>query len=236
MSHDVSDSSDTGYTGRDNLEVMQEAVNYNAWLCSLVTSRAGTTASLLDFGAGSGTFANAFAAYGYRVCCVEPDEVLRQRLAAAGLAALSSAEQLADNSCDFIYSFNVLEHIADDAAAIQRLASALKSGGTLLIYVPAFQWLFSEMDRKVGHVRRYRRAGLKRLIEAGGLRVVSTRYADCLGFLATVAYKILGPRDGSINPRSVRLYDRWMFPLSRRLDRFAGFSVGKNLVAVAIKP
>ena len=43
-----------GYTGVDNLEIMEEAKNYNAFLRALVTAQAAPKYRILDFGAGSG--------------------------------------------------------------------------------------------------------------------------------------------------------------------------------------
>jgi hypothetical protein len=36
----------------------------------------------------------------------------------------------------------------------------LQDGGTLAIYVPAFMLIFNNLDRAVGHYRRYHRADL----------------------------------------------------------------------------
>jgi SAM-dependent methyltransferase len=225
-----------GYTGRDNLEVMLEAEKYNAWLCDQVVSRAQRSDRVLDFGAGSGTFALMVRQHGLSVTCVELDDILRSKLMSSGLPAVASLGELTPASFDFIYTFNVLEHIEDDRAQVRELARVLKPGGTLLIYVPAFQVLYSEMDRKVGHFRRYRRDSLAGIVEAGGLKVVYCRYADSLGFLATIAYKMIGAKDGSIDSGSIRLYDRYIFPLSRTLDAVAGLALGKNVMAVAVKP
>lgn len=225
-----------GYTGRDNLEVMQEAENYNQWLCSLVSSRASKTDHVLDFGAGSGTFAKIFAKEGFNVSCVEPDGILRSGLITSGLSTVESAEQLPPQSFDFIYTFNVLEHIENDAAEAAKLVRALKPGGTLLVYVPAFQILFSSMDRKVGHYRRYRLSPLVKMIEASGLRVTYARYADCLGYCASLAYRLFGADDGSLSPTSIKVYDRMIFPISRLFDVFAGYAIGKNALVVAKKP
>lgn len=227
---------ETGYTGRDNLEVMREAENYNRWLCDLVTSRAQRHHRLLDFGAGSGTFARFFKAQGFDIGCVEPDETLRRALMSEGLQTVPSIDLLPPGSVDFIYTLNVLEHIEDDASAARQLAHALRAGGTLLVYVPAFQVLFSSMDEKVGHYRRYRLRSLVRLIRASGLRVTYARYGDCLGFAATLAYKMIGSGDGTITPSQVRFYDRAIFPVSRCLDHVAGYVVGKNAMVVATKP
>ena len=224
------------YTGRDNLEVMLAAENYNAWLCELVSRRASAGTGLLDFGAGTGTFAMRLAAQGYDVTCVEPDGILRRTLVAGGLKAVPSLGSLENATAGFIYTFNVLEHIEDDVAAMAELAGTLRPGGTLLVYVPAFMVLYSSMDEKVGHFRRYRLNELKRKLRASGLTVRYARYGDSLGYFATLAYKLLGSRDGSLNEATIRLYDRVFFPMSRALDLLLGRVIGKNAIVVATKP
>src|SRR5688572_21423907 len=73
------------YTGTDNLEVMAEAVNYNAFLHAQVAARARAGDRILDFGAGIGTFARELARQGFEVACLEPDPQQAQGLAADGL-------------------------------------------------------------------------------------------------------------------------------------------------------
>src|SRR5262249_47303692 len=151
------------YSGVDNLEVMAEAINYNAFLHALV-ARAGASAmrgAVVDFGAGGGLFADQARHGAGRLTCVEPDTGLRQSLAARGHAAIADIAALPEASQDYVYSLNVLEHIEDDAAALRALHRVLKPGGRLLMYTPAFQLLFSAMDRKVGHHRRYTRGQLR---------------------------------------------------------------------------
>ena len=127
----------------------------------------------------------------------------------------------------------MLEHIEDDLAALVELGRCLKSDGRLLLYVPAFDLLYSPMDARVGHFRRYRRRSLAEKLEQAGFRVDVARYADSLGFFATLVYKAVGDASGALDPRAVRTYDRWLFPLSRLLDRALGGLVGKNLLVVA---
>ncbi len=226
---------DVAYTGKDNLEVMEEAENYNAWLCDLVIDHAIEGTAILDFGAGSGTYAKVIASHGYHVSCVEPDESLRGVLKDSGLPSSPSIESLPSSSQDFIYTFNVLEHIENHQRAISELSRTLKSGGTLLVYVPAFQVLYSSMDKKVGHYRRYRLKQLIDLINSAGLTVTYSRYADSLGFLASIAYKLIGSSDGTLNPKTIRFYDRWLFPISLILDCAVDRFVGKNALVLAIK-
>ena len=221
------------YPGTENLEVMAEAVRYNEHLLGLVRRHAPDGGQqVMDFGAGAGTFAQPLAAEGMRVTCIEPDADLRSRLEAMGLRAVPSLEGIPRRSFAMIYSLNVLEHIQDDRTVLSQLRECLSDEGILLLYVPAFQVLFSSMDRRVGHFRRYRKAGLASLLRCAGYDVQESRYVDSIGFLAGLAYRMAG-RDGKLNRRAVAFYDRWVFPGSLVLDRLLGRWLGKNLVVVA---
>jgi SAM-dependent methyltransferase len=228
-------SSDTTYGGRDNLEAMKKATRYNNFLIDLIR-KYSVGEQVLDHGAGAGTFAVPISKSGVQVLCMEPDNDLRTELAGVGLQVAASLEEIPTGSVDYAYTLNVLEHIEDDAAAIHELHRCLQPGGRLLVYVPAFQVLYSQMDTHVGHFRRYRRKSLRQLLRATGFEVNKAYYVDSLGFLATLVYKLVGNRSGSVSPGSVALYDTVIFPLSRFIDFLSFGSFGKNLTVVATKP
>jgi SAM-dependent methyltransferase len=69
---------------------------------------------------------------------------------------------------DIVMMLDVLEHIKDDHSFMQTASRYLKPGGLMLVGVPAHPGLFSEYDRLVGHVRRYRRKELRRVFESAG--------------------------------------------------------------------
>ena len=225
----------SGYTGIDNLEVMTEARNYNSWLVQLILEHARSGAEVVDFGAGSGTFAEAVREAGARVTCIEPDATLRTMLSHKGFEVHADLDGVADRTFDLVYSLNVLEHIEDDAAAVRSLSRHVRPGGGIFIFVPAFPSLFTSMDRLVGHCRRYTRGSLRPLLEQAGLSVQSCRYGDSLGFFATLAYKYFGDDTGKINRGALKIYDRWVFPISRRLDVIASRVLGKNAMAYAVR-
>ena len=227
-------SSDTSYEGRDNLEAMKKATRYNDFLIRLIHKYSAGD-RVLDHGAGAGTFAVPVSRAGMKVTCMEPDEALRTDLANAGLDVAASLDDIADSSLDYAYTLNVLEHIEDDEGAIRDIYRCLKPGGRLLVYVPAFQVLYSQMDSHVGHFRRYRRKPLKHLLQSVGFEVDTGFYVDSLGFLATLAYKLVGDRSGSVSPGSVAIYDSLIFPISRIVDYLTVGSFGKNLAIVATK-
>jgi SAM-dependent methyltransferase len=226
----------TAYTGIDNLEVMKEAVRYNRYLLELIVGHAGDAKRVVDVGAGSGTFAVPVSRAGFDVTALEPDDGLRALLARLGLRAVSSATELPAASFDYAYTLNVLEHINEDVAALRDVRRILKPGARLLIYVPAFQVLYSSMDAKVGHVRRYRRDTLTHSVTAAGFEVERVEYADSIGFFATLAYRLTDRGTGGIDLRMLKIYDRAIFPLSRALDRLTHRWFGKNLLLVARNP
>ena len=221
--------------GTENLEQMAEAENYNEFLLGLAMRAGSKGRQVLDFGAGLGTFAFPISRAGISVACVEPDAAARAHLHDLGLEAHASLDDLQANSLDGIYSFNVLEHVPDDGAALSALYRCLRSGGRLIIYVPAFSCLFTAMDRRVGHLRRYRMKELSSKIQSVGFKIDRQVYVDSLGFFATLAYRMFGDPNGGINRRALRLYDRLIFPVSRRLDWILGAFFGKNLLIEAHK-
>lgn len=221
-----------GYTGVDNLEVMKGAKNYHAALIKLVTSSVPEgTKRLVDFGAGLGTYADSLQDEGFEVTCIENDPGLLAGLKSKGYQAYANLTDLHD--CQVVYSLNVLEHIKEDEAVLGQLGQILAKGGRLVIYVPAFQSLFSSMDRKVGHHRRYRLKQLEAIVKRQGLEVETGCYVDSLGYLAALAFKLFGNSDGAINETGLKLYDTFILPLSLLLDRVTGRWFGKNVLVVA---
>jgi SAM-dependent methyltransferase len=221
------------YSGVDNLEAMEAAVRYKGYLGGLLadlSTRVPAGGASLDFGAGTGTYSKIANEVGLNVTCVEPDVSLGARLEDAGFTVTGSTEAIPDSSYDAVFSFNVLEHIQDDAAALGELWRITRPEGHLLLYTPAFMLLYSSMDRLVGHVRRYQRNQLMTLARSAGWTVTRCEYADSLGVPAGLAYRLVGPESGSLNPRSVRLYDRYVFPASRVLDSAFRHLAGKNVV------
>lgn len=224
------------YSGRDNLDVMKAAARYNQFLTDMVIDAMPRQGLVVDFGAGAGTFAHPARAAGLNVVCVETDPVLGDSLRQQGLSVVTDLQDVSDGSLSGIYSLNVLEHIEDDQSILELWMRKLAPDGRILVYVPAFQSLYSSMDRKVGHHRRYRRAGLQQQLHRAGFEVQFVRYADSLGYLASWLYKLMDQGDGDINPGMLRTYDQWVFPISRLFDRACASWFGKNVYATARKP
>jgi SAM-dependent methyltransferase len=222
------------YTGLDVLETLDSATNYNALLLDLVLRSAGGRRRMLDFGAGLGTFSKLLRNKDVQVVCVEPDAYLSEILARDGFTTFRDLNEVPDDSFEFVFALNVLEHIKDDRAALCQLGRKLEKRGRLLVYVPAFQCLWTSLDEKLKHHRRYRRDDLVRLMQTARLSVLESGYVDPFGFFAALVFKILG-RSADLTPQAVALYDRYIVPPSRALTPLFKRNFGKNVYVVASK-
>jgi SAM-dependent methyltransferase len=136
-----------------------------------------------------------------------------------------------DGAFDSIVSTNVLEHIADDTAAARSFARLLAPGGRALVLVPAHRWLYSALDRRLSHHRRYRRRDLEALARSSGLALVRSRHFNPLGALGWwLNGKVL--RRATLPATQLRLYSRFAVPLSALLDALNPFPLGVSLLAV----
>ena len=224
------------YSGEENLEVMNHAKNYNNWLCQHVVQAMPPNAkNIIDFGAGDGCFAKSLTKQNNKhITCIEPAQNMLSCL--QDFVVYDNLDKIKDNSQDFIYSLNVLEHIENDVEVIRKIYQKLKPNGLTFIYVPAFQFLYSTMDKKVGHYRRYSRKELINKFQQAGFSISECRYADFAGFWATLLFKLLPAQSGTPSVRSIKFYDKFVFPLSMFIDKITqGRIIGKNLYLRATK-
>ena len=221
------------YSGVDILEALESAHNYNDYLTRLIRESTESK-DLIDFGAGTGTFAKRLREEGRRVLCIEPDFSQRERLIEAGFEVLPDIDSLLDESVPFLFSLNVFEHIEDDQRAIQQIYQKLAPTGDLLLYVPAFHCLWSTLDDKVCHYRRYTKKTLRRLVQTQ-FSIKKLQYADSLGFIAALTFRLLRKESTSLTVKSIAWYDKWIFPLSRMLDVLFHRLFGKNVFVICKK-
>ena len=161
------------------------ASNYMQWLEDLCRPHLGDRC--LEIGSGHGDLAERLAP-GREFVVSDLSEscltVLKQRFADApnvGVQVFDVMDVEHEAEFDTIIMTNVLEHIEDDLEAITKLRRALRPGGRLVVYVPAFPALYSEFDRQLGHCRRYKRRQLDELLKSADYRVVDSRYVNSIG-------------------------------------------------------
>jgi hypothetical protein len=193
---------------------------------------------IVEFGAGTGFLAEIFRSeFNQSPLCVEIDPFLREMVKNKNFECTDKLEK-PQEGWKAIYTSNVLEHIERDDLVLEDFFVALKRNGRLGVYVPAFQHLYSGMDAEINHVRRYSKKELIRKIESAGFTILSVHYDDFLGYFAALTVKILGYK-GKANlgsTRSLEIYDKYVFTVSRILDRIGfRYLIGKNLILIAQK-
>jgi SAM-dependent methyltransferase len=220
------------------MDRMADADNYNEWL--LDRGRPFIGRRVLDFGAGVGTFTAALAERGAEVVALEPDPEFTPRLHERFdsddrvTIVVEDARWLSGNGArerfDTVLCLNVLEHIEDDRIVLRGLRDSLVPGGHLLLLAPAHGFLFGEIDRNVGHERRYSRAPLRTLLEQAGFEPVEVRYVNPVGAVGWLVSSRLLRRD-QVPTGPLRVYDR-LVPVLQRLDRLP-LPFGLSVWAVA---
>jgi len=91
-------------------------------------------------------------------------------------------QEFKSNKFDSIYLLDVLEHINDQVAILKSAQNYLTQNGKILVTVPAFKFLWSPHDEFVHHVRRYTKAGLKKVLEDSGYKVERISYFNSILF------------------------------------------------------
>lgn len=150
---------------------------------------------LLDVGCGTGVAMEEFARFGSISGLDLAHEALRYVKMRDPAFAVVQGDlarlPIASGSLDAILAFDVIEHLADDAAAIQEMRRALRPGGVVLLNVPAFSSLWSEKDTANHHLRRYTRSSLKSVVGRAGLMVERLTYTNATLFPAIWCFRRL---------------------------------------------
>lgn len=161
---------------------------------------------MLDVGCGTGGNLEMLNQYGK----VEGVDVSAEALAfcrARGLEKVKqgAAEQLPyeDNLFDLVTALDVVEHLDDDLAGLREMRRVLRPGGYVLLFVPAFMFLWGVQDDVSHHRRRYRLPQLRRVVQAAGFKVERMSYANITFFapilLGRQLMRLTGVRPASEN-------------------------------------
>lgn len=224
------------YTGENNLKTMKLACNYNNWLIRMIAKEIRQKDNkVLDFGSGDGFFAENIGKKTFKdILCLEPSSNMQKYYGQKKI--YGDLTEIENNSLDFIYSMNVLEHIENDKAIIDEFYRVLQKEGIVYLYLPACMYLWSSLDDLVGHYRRYNISMLRKLFNSKQWNIENLRYADFLGFFVTILFKIVGNKKGNISPRALFIFDRFVFPMSLLMDKLTfGKLLGKNILIKVTK-
>lgn len=174
------------YSGVSTLESMSQAGFYNQWTFNKF--RKYLKGEILEIGCGIGNFTKTLSEYG-KVTAIDIDpsqmgDLKNNSNINTGFGDIEKDEYFFKNKkFDSIVCINVLEHIIDDSRAIENMKKLLNKNGILILLVPINMFLFGEIDKAIGHFRRYNPQSLTAKMKNLGLSIISERKLNFIGAL-----------------------------------------------------
>ena len=191
---------------------------------------------VLEIGAGCGSFTRNYVKPDHKnITLTELDNKnildLNQKFKNfKNIKILNTTISKIKNEYDTILYLHVLEHIKDDQNEIKEATKRLKKGGHLLIMVPAHQKIYSNLDRAVGHYRRYEREFFKE--EFLNLKRVSLFSLDIIGYLLYFLNKIFFKKEIFPSRLKIFIWDKIGTPLTAIIDRLTNYNYGKCIIVI----
>lgn len=167
----------------------------------------------------------------------------RKRIPDARFERMDAVHMREVASYDVIGAYDVIEHIEQDVVVLQNLARAVRPGGSVVITVPQHMWLWSAVDERACHVRRYSRRELLHKISLTELKVQYV--TSFVGFLLPLMWVArVRAKAGKRKPESELSIPEplnFMFEVVMRLEFLlmkigVRLPAGGSLLVVARKP
>ncbi|MBS3162241.1 class I SAM-dependent methyltransferase [Candidatus Woesearchaeota archaeon] len=199
--------------------------------------------SLLDIGAGTGSFPIKLAKLGLDVTYIDASKKYHD------IAKLKAKKENVKIKFfnDYFPSKNIkgkfdnivisgfIEHIDDDVKLLRDIYSMLKPNGRMILLTSAYPGLYSNFDKSVGHYRRYSRKDLSSKISSVGFNIKFLKNWDILGIPILILTKLTGKvpvsDDGLNNKLLNYLLDKWFIIFENKMI----IPVGLDLIVMAEK-
>jgi SAM-dependent methyltransferase len=198
---------------------------------------------ILDVGCGTGANLEMLAHFGE----AEGVDVSKEALDFCQNRGLQNVRQgeaerlpYEDASFDLVTGLDVVEHLDNDVAGLQEMRRVLRPGGRVLLFVPAFMFLWGVQDDISNHRRRYTITSLKEVVQQAGLNVELATYANITFFapilLGRFLMRVTGFRPASENNITVGFLNGVLGRIlgaEAVLLRHLSFPFGVSIVCVA---
>jgi len=147
---------------------------------------------------------------------------------------------LVEHSFDMVMFLDVIEHLDEDEQVIKLAKDYLSANGTLLITVPAYQFLWSAHDQIHGHKRRYTKKKVTELLHNAGYEVAYISYFNTLLFPLIAIARLLGnlrdrrqASDVNLPPPLINQFLHQIFRWERHFLPYLSFPFGVSIVCIA---
>lgn len=172
-------------------------------LSILTTTFEDKDVTILDIGSGTGFLASYVREHGYNKITVSDRSktalnLLNKQFDSVISINLPNKPNLR-KKYHCILLLDVMEHIRDDYSTLENLKKLLKPNGVIIITVPAFEFLWSQKDIRVEHMRRYTFKTLKRVIQIAKLNIEYITYYNFFLFFPAILYSLVNKRNEKIS-------------------------------------
>lgn len=155
-------------------------------------------ARILDIGSSSGLMLEELRGHGFKAAQLYGVDISEKAIANCHDNGFENAFAmdahnitLDKNSFDLIIASDCLEHLERDEEALTNWYGLLKPGGRMIIFVPAYQFLWSHHDDVNLHYRRYTNSGLSEKLRRNGFKIEKSGYWNFLLFFPIAAVRLL---------------------------------------------
>lgn len=218
------------------LEQATDLDNYNRWIISIFKQYFGN--NILEVGSGLGGLSQYLPHVNITLSDVRTDyfKHLKTRFdyATVKLNIEKGSLDKLINSYDTIFSSNVFEHLQDDRKAIKNCFSLLEPKGKLLLFVPARPEITGQLDKAMGHFRRYTIKELTQKANKAGFKIIKIKYVNFPGYFTWWLRGRL-PAKTKSDGFLAKAFDTLIVPLLY-LEKHITIPFGQSLMLVAQKP
>lgn len=223
--------------GKQTLESMNQAQWYNQWTLNLFKDY--LEGKILEVGCGIGNFTKTLTSSG-KIWAIDIDkEFVKQTKefcikANVGLGDVEKGKYFfKDKQFDTIVCINVLEHIQNDIESLDNIYKLLKSNGRLILLVPIHNFLYGEIDKSIGHYRRYNPDKLTGKMLELGYTIISAKKLNFLGALGWfISGKIL--KNKQITENKIKIFNS-IAPFFLKLEDLCEPAIGTSVLIIAQK-
>jgi phospholipid N-methyltransferase len=192
--------------------------------------------NILEVGAGCGSFTkNYFNKNLKSVTLTEADETnffnLKKKFSSNKKIKISKKgiKQI-EGKFDTIIYLHVLEHIKNDLNEIKEATKKLNKNGHLVIMVPAHKKIYGNLDKAVGHFRRYEISFFKKGFKS--LEKINIKFLDTLGYFLYYLNKLIFKKEVYPSKIKIFIWDKVFTPLTVLIDFIFGYKYGKCILAI----
>ncbi len=201
---------------------------------------------MLDVGCGTGANLEMLAGFGV----AEGVDVSAEALEFCNSRGLRNVKQgeaeklpYGDSTFDLVTGLDVVEHLDDDLGGLREMYRVLKPGGSVLLFVPAFNFLWGVQDDISHHRRRYTLPLFLDVIKRAGFEVERASYVNITFFLPILVgralMRVTGFRPESENNLTLGFMNGMLGRIlgaEANLLRYLNFPFGVSAICVARKP